>query len=765
MPWTKANTFILPGRKIRKKGTDMMICKFEHRQYINPSNGYTVANYRSKELNQIPKEGIKLDYGSEIVFTAVGTELPCLEDAEIQMDGRWETSARYGMQFQVERFQVILPKTKEGIIGYLSSDLVKGIGPVTARSIVERFGEDTLQVLDEAPHKLLSVKGITQEKLEMIMESYRNSEKIRQLMIVLAPFKVTPKKAEKIWQHFGYEAVDIVKESPYRLCEISGFGFLTVDPVARAIQGFSPDDPMRIKAAIQYVLKEAEGDGHLYLESREIIDKAHLLLTKGFGPEAVSRNDIIRAGNALVLEDKLLEADGTSVFLKLNREAEKTAAYHMVRLLSSQNDRLDIERELEEAQAESGIVLAQKQKDAARMVFQSPVSIITGGPGKGKTTVLKVILKIYERLKQQDSVLLCAPTGRARKNLSDSTGAPAMTIHKALYLTVDSDEDLYEDEMLEEDLVIVDECTMMDMWLASILFSRVKSGARLVLVGDVDQLPSVGPGNVFKELIDSGIIPVTVLDVFFRQAQESRIILNAERINRNQKKLLYGDDFQFHAAGSDIDAARWIGEICKEELKLHEGNLDMIQVLTPLRVNTEAGVIALNSRLQEIINPPAFDKEEWKIGNTVFRLGDKVMQTKNVDDISNGDIGRVTRIMRKKDGSRTMKVDYGDTSKEYKEEELSILEHAYAISIHKSQGGEYPVVILPVLRCFYPMLKRNVYYTGITRAKTRVHLVGSKADLAIAIANNDIGKRNTMLAARLQREARLRGYEPLRLAA
>lgn len=321
-----------------------MICKFEHRQYVNPSNGYTVADYCSKELNQIPKEGVKLDYGSEVVFTAVGMELPCLDDAEIQIEGRWETSARYGVQLRVERFQVILPKTREGIIGYLSSDLVKGIGPVTARAIVSRFGEDTFRVLDKEPHKLLSVKGITEQKLEMILESYRNSEEIRQLMAALAPFKVTPKKAEKIWQHFGYEAVEIVKKSPYRLCEISGFGFLTVDPVARASQDFSPDDPMRIKAAIQYVLKEAEGDGHLYLESREIIDKAYLLLIKGFQPEAVSRNDIIRAGNELVLKDEILEADGTSIFLKLNREAERTAAYHMVRLLKSQDTCFDIDR-------------------------------------------------------------------------------------------------------------------------------------------------------------------------------------------------------------------------------------------------------------------------------------------------------------------------------------------------------------------------------------------------------------------------------------
>lgn len=743
----------------------MIACKFEHRLYFNSANGYTVACYRTNDIGQVPERGIKMDYGTAVEFTAVGTELPCLDETEIQLDGTWETSARHGVQLQVGQFQVVLPKSRDGMIGYLSSELVKGIGPVTAKAIVDKFGKDTFNVIDKAPKKLLLIKGITEEKLEFILKSYKDSEGIRQLMVSLSPFKITPKKAEKIWKHFGYEAVKIVQDTPYRLCEISGFGFLTVDPVARASQGFVPDNPMRIKAAIQYVLKEAEGEGHLYLESRSIIDKTHVLLTKGFSPETVSRNDIIRAGNQMVLEDKLLEADGSSIFLKMNREAEKTAAYHIIRLLAAQTPRYDIERELEEVQADAGIVLAQKQKDAVRMVFQSSVSIITGGPGKGKTTDLKVILKIFERLHQQESILLCAPTGRARKNLSDSTGAPALTMHKALYLTGDSENDFFQDEMLDEDLIIADECTMMDMWLASILFSRVKSGARLVLVGDVDQLPSVGPGNVFKELIDSGTIPVTVLDVFFRQAKESRIILNAERMNRNQSKLLYGDDFLFHVAGSDKEAAELIGEIFKQELVLCNGNTDMVQVLSPLRVNTEAGAIALNKRLQAIMNPVDINKEEWKTGGVVYRLDDKVMQIKNIEDISNGDIGKVVEIVKNKDGTRTMKVDFGETSKNYQEEELSILDHAYATSIHKSQGAEYPVVILPVLKCFYPMLNRNVYYTGITRAKVRVHLVGSKAALAIAIARSDIGKRNTMLAVRLRNEAKRRGFKPIQLAA
>ena len=410
-----------------------------------------------------------------------------------------------------------------------------------------------------------------------------------------------------------------------------------------------------------------------------------------------------------------------------------------------------MERELEEVQAELGILLAERQKEAVRMVFQSHVSIITGGPGKGKTTVLGVILKIFERKEQGKQVLLCAPTGRARKRLSESTGYPALTIHKALYLTGEGEE-LLEDEILEEDLVIADEFTMADMWLAAVLFSRIKSGARLVLVGDVDQLPSVGPGSVFKELIGSGVIPFTVLDVFFRQAKDSRIILNADLINRNQKSLLFGEDFQFHKAEDDKEAAQIIGDLYRKELGNFGGNADMVQVLSPLRVNTEAGVNALNRRLQEIANSGALDKGEWRYGSTVYRVGDKVMQTQNTEEISNGDIGQVTGITMQPDGSREMRVSFGDIARNYQEEELAVLDHAYATSVHKSQGGEYSVVIIPVLKCFYPMLKRNVYYTGVTRAKMRVHLVGSRQALAIAISNTDAGKRNTLLAVRLQKE-------------
>lgn len=735
-----------------------MVCKFVDRLYLNPGNGYTVAEYSTGDLDQVPLEAIQSGSETEVTFHVVGNGLPCLEDVEIEIEGKWKRSEKYGLQLGADWFRILVPKSPDGIIGYLSSDLIKGIGPVMAREIVRRFGTDTFRVMEQEPEKLLKVKGITEQRLQTIMESYQDSSGLRELMACLAPYHVTPKKAEKVRQHFGLEAVTILQENPYRLCEIKGFGFITVDPIARASKHLAPDACERIKASMLYVLQKGSEEGHLYLESGYIVDRACEILNAGFSADTVKRSQIIMAGNELVIKDKILEADGTAIYLKAYREAEKAAAIHLVRLLSSPGKTYEIDRELEAVMAKSQMTLAKQQEEAIRMAFRSQVSIITGGPGKGKTTILKIILQIFERLEKGKSVLLCAPTGRARKMLSESTGYPAFTIHKALYITDDEMEaDL---DILEEDLVIADEFTMADMKFASLLFSKIKTGGRLILVGDVDQLPSVGPGNVFKELIDSGVIPVTVLDEFFRQAKGSNIIWNADLINKNQKKLLYGEDFTFTPAEDADRAAEKIAEIYQAELIKNGGNVDMVQVLSPLRVKTEAGVNALNRRLQEIANPFSVEKAEWKTGQGLFRSGDRVMQTHNTEEITNGDIGRVAKIERMKDGAMEMTVDFGDAVKTYQEEELSILDMAYATSIHKSQGGEFPVVIIPVLTCFWPMLKRNVYYTGITRARLRVHLVGSKKALYMAISNNDTSKRNTLLAMRLRAEAGRCGLFP-----
>lgn len=742
----------------------MVTCRFECRNYQNPANGYTVAVYRTRERDKIPMTAVRSDDGTWVSFTAVGTELPDLEDVEIELEGKWVNSERFGGQLKADWFRVLLPKSRQGIVAYLSS-MIKGIGPVLAKAIVDRFGTDTFEVLEKEPERLLEIRGITEEKLSAIKESYGSSAELRELMTYLAPYRVTPKKAAKIQAHFGLEAVKILQENPYRLCEIKGFGFLTVDPIAMASRHFALDQPERVKAALHYVLKDAEKEGHLYLASDEIVTKAERLLNKTLARGNVSRSVIIRAGNAMVLEDKLLQADKSAIFLKENREAEQRAAWNLIRLMKAGVGSYEIENELTEAQAEQGLVLAEKQKEAVRMVFRSPVSIITGGPGKGKTTVLGILLKVFEKKEKGKEVLLCEPTGRARKRLSESTGYPALTIHKALYLNVEDEEDVLEDEGLDEDLIIADEFTMADMSLASTLFAKIKSGARLVMVGDVDQLPSVGPGNVFKELIDSGVVPVTVLDVFFRQAKDSRIILNADLINRNQSKLLFGEDFQFYNAADDKEAAKLIEALYEAELKQFDGDVDMVQVLSPLRVNTAAGVNSLNRRLREIANPPSLQKAEWQCGAVTYREGDKVMQIQNTEDISNGDIGRIVKISTEADGARKMEVSFGEVARSFQEEELSALDHAYATSIHKSQGGEYPVVIIPVLKCFYPMLKRNVYYTGITRARQKVLLIGSRQALAMAISNTDAGKRNTLLAKRLRYEAFRQGLETVAPAA
>ncbi len=727
-----------------------MVCKFKSRLYINPGNGYTVAEYSSMELDRIPSEAVISNYGTEVTFTAFGKELPCMDNVEIEMEGDWKRSEKYGLQFGVDWSRVLLPKSREGIIGYLSSELIKGIGPVMAREIVNRFGTDTFTVMENHPNELLAIKGITEQKLEFIIKSYQKSAELRELMAYLAPYHVTPKKAEKIKQHFGLEAVTLLKENPYRLCEIKGFGFITVDPIARASKDLAPDEPERIKAAIQYVLRKGAEEGNLYLDSTIIVDMAYKVLNAGFPTDTVRRGQIKLAGNELVMKDKLLEADGTAIYLKAYREAEKEAAYHLVRLLRSPGNTYNIERELEAVLAKSKMTLAQKQEEAVRMVFRSQVSIITGGPGKGKTTILKIILQIFERLEKNKSVLLCAPTGRARKRLSESTGYPAFTIHKALYVT-DDEMDNMEPEILEEDLIIADEFTMSDMKLASMLFSRIKTGARLILVGDADQLPSVGAGNVLRDLMDSGVCKVVRLTKIFRQAQSSRIIMNAHRINEGLMPDLSNGkttDFFFTEKEDPEEAVAEIVNLVQTKLsRYYQTPSSQIQVLTPMQKGV-VGATNLNLALQAALNPTG---DGLRRSGYIFRVNDKVMQIRNNYDkeIFNGDIGIVASVDIQ---GRTLQVDFDGHLIEYDASELDELVHAYATTIHKAQGSEYPIVVMPVLMNHYVMLQRNLIYTGITRAKKILVLVGTKKAISYAVHHVTVNRRNTLLKERLQGE-------------
>lgn len=726
-----------------------MRCKPVRQIYYNPGNGYTVASFQTEE--ELPQKVVMQGSGSYGIFQAIGTELPTNEGLELELEGEWK-DGKFGLQYRVSHFNIQMPTSEEGIQAYLSSNLIKGIGPVTAANIVARFGKDTFYVLDHTPEKLLQVRGVTDTKLKEIMDGYQKSKSIRDLMVYMAPFGVTPRKAALIQEHFKDAAVSIVKENPFRLCEIKGFGFMTVDPIAIQAKNFRADDPLRIKAAITYLMEQAQGEGHLFLTADEILERADKLLNHKNTTEIVSERAIRDAGNEMIHKDGSLICNAGAFYMKKSFQAEMGAAAMLVKLCLQKDAKRNVDRVLRLVQQREKIILNAKQQEAIKMAFEHPVSIITGGPGRGKTTIIRFIIAVQEELDKNAMILLCAPTGKASRKMNESTGYPAMTIHKAVGLTGEAGEEEWNGKnSMPDDLIIADEFSMVDMFLADKLFSSIKLGARLVMVGDQDQIESVGPGNVFKEMIASGKIPITVLDECFRQEEDSTIIQNADKINANRMDLRFDDTFRFYPASDDSDAAGIIRKIYQEELGRDGKNADSVQVLSPLRKDTKAGSDALNEMLREIVNPKRNGYPEITNGTRSYRQGDKVMQIKNNDEVSNGDVGEVLNIY-KEEGHSRMRVDFGDDRiMTYDEEEYWPLTHAYAMSIHKSQGSEYPVVIVPMLPCFRRMLRRNIFYTAVTRAKEKVIIVGSKRAMAQAIRTDYTAKRNTRFAHLIQK--------------
>lgn len=632
-------------------------CKAIRQIYYNAGSGYTVASYMTNE--DLPEEVKKQKNGNYGIFQAFGTELPTNEGLDVELTGDWKPT-KYGMQYSVSDFSVTMPTTKEGIRTYLSSSLIKGIGPAMAARIVETFGEDTLNVFNDSPEKLLQVKGITQKRLDDILEGYQKSSSIRELMMYLSPFGVTPAKVSKIQEKFGPAAVMIVKEEPFRLCEVHGFGFLTVDQIAVKAKHFRADDPLRIKAAILHIMSEAEGEGHLYLKREDIIERVEKLLNHNKDVSPVSERAIRDTGNDMIHTDGSLVCHDGGFYTRKSFQAELGAAAALVRLHMQTGMAVNVDRILRKIQKEQDIILNAKQQVAVKNVFENPVSIITGGPGRGKTTVIRFIIAVQEALDKNAVILLCAPTGIARRRMRECTEYPALTIHKSIGLTGEAGEEEWKNEQpIPDDLIIADEFSMVDMYLADKLFSSIKSGARLVLVGDKDQIESVGPGKVFQEIIDSGVFPVTVLDECFRQEGNSTISQNAIKINKNQLDLVFDDTFQFIPASTPEEASRKIQKIYRKEVLQRNGSLEEVQVMSPLRKDTEAGTDALNLVLRDIANPKRFGYPEITNGRNTYREGDRVMQTKNNDEVANGDIGEVIGIFRK-DQKMVMRVDFGD---------------------------------------------------------------------------------------------------------
>ncbi len=723
--------------------------------YENKENGYTVFSLTTED--------------DEVTCVGIVPQIHTGETLEI--GGRWSIHPVYGRQIQVQYYEKSMPTTKSGMEKYLASGLIRGIGPKTAKKIVERFGEASFYAIEEKPEQLAEIRGLTYEKALQISQIFREQHELRRAMIFLQGFDVSPAYAMRIYKKYKSRTFDIVKTNPYRLADdIWGIGFRMADKMA-AEAGIQADDPNRVKAAVKYVLNQAAANGHCYLPKEELAEQAGQLL--GLHPDFVE--------NAL----RELQVDGeiwqenlrgvTAVYLNFYFYAEMAVAK---RLLELSGERMEqsmekTAREIAAVEKQTGVVLAEEQRAAVQEAMSRGVLIITGGPGTGKTTAINTILRI---LKKEDvEVVLAAPTGRAAKRMTEATGVEAQTIHRLLetsFLSDDSRRQTFErneENPIEADVIIIDETSMVDLLLMHSLLRAVAPGTRLIFVGDMDQLPSVGPGNVLKDMIRSERLPVVRLEHIFRQAQESAIIMNAHRINGGEEPVLNekGTDFFFLRRTFGEDVVTAIRELIVKRLPGFTGRDSMqdMQVLTPMRKGL-LGVQHLNSVLQQALNPPAEDRKEKEFRQTIFREGDKVMQIKNnynmawrvynamgkrCDEgagIFNGDEGRIQSI---DEVNETMRVVFDDGKVvDYDFSQLEELELAYAITIHKSQGSEYPVVILPVHSGPPMLMTRNLLYTAITRAKELVVLVGLPETISAMVANDREVGRYTGLTERIQ---------------
>lgn len=732
--------------EIESKGDTILLCQFE--RIIYPSNvsavdifGFMIALYR-------PCESIKDSNGNLITqIKAVGYCLPTADNMRYEMRGHWSKNPKHGVQFEVEGYEEVIIPTREGIITYLSSGQIKGIGPKIAERIYDAFGNMALEILDKEPEKLLTISGISIGKLKKICDSYLANRGARDVVAFLSPHGITPNRAVKLYKLYGKDTMNIVKNHPYRLCEAAGIGFKTADKIAMSM-GFDRLSPERVDEGILYTLTEAESRGHLCMDKEGFIQAC----SKTLETPNLTDQMIANRANRLIHDGRMLFY-GNCVYLEQTARAEEK----LVDLIKyqirhkKQCNYGDLDAELDREETRLKIRLAPEQREAIKTALTNGISIITGGPGTGKTMLQKALLGIYSRNHPSNEIICCAPTGRAARRMEQSTGFSASTVHRALGLIAGEDGEYGAPEALDADLILVDEVSMLDIYLAGTLFEAIKPGSQLVLIGDSDQLPSVGPGAVLSEMIASGVVPVVKLDKVFRQTSGSRIATNAKLIRHGNLSLEYGNDFQFYDSVSLPKSAEKIVELYLEETAKY--GIDNVALLSPYRQKTETGVNALNELLREKINPPDPSKPEISLGLRKFRCGDKVMQVKNYQEVSNGDIGYITKIYSIGDDT-TIVVNFGDGRvMEYDSGELDMLELGYACTIHKSQGGEFKSVIINLQSAHFIMLTRPLVYTAITRGKERVIIVGERRAMCMAIKKTDTEKRGTCLAKRLQETA------------
>lgn len=720
-----------------------MLCQFE--KLIYPSNiaavginSYMIALYR-------PCEKILDTSGNRVTqVKAVGYCLPTADNLRYEIQGHWSKNPKHGVQYEVESYEEVIVPSKEGIIAYLSSGQIKGIGPKMAERIFDAFGLNTLNVLDHEPEKLLTISGISKTKLKKICDSYLANRGARDVVAFLAPHGITPNRAVQLYREYGNETMEIVKNHPYRLCEIAGIGFRSADQIAMNM-GFAKVSAERVDEGLMFTLTEAEGKGHLCMEKKDFVKTAMKILDT---PELTI--DMVANRAARLVSAGRLSCYKGYVYRARTAETEQQLAerIHVVQRSSPYARFSSLDQEINREEQKLGIRLDPEQRTAITTALQSPISVITGGPGTGKTSIQKAILDICRRQNPGGRIVCCAPTGRAARRMEQSTGHPASTVHKALGLIAGDDGQYGEPESFDADLVLIDEVSMLDIYLAKHVLRSVPKGCQLVLIGDADQLPSVGPGAVLSEIIKSDVIPVVRLDRVHRQNAGSRIATNAKLIRHGNLSLEYGTDFQFLDSSSIAESAEKIEKLYLQEIAKY--GVDNVALLSPYRQKTETGVAALNERIRKDVNPQDPTKGEITLGKKTFRTGDKVMQIKNHEDVNNGDIGYITDISGIGNDA-VVCIDFGDgRNVEYDASELNMLDLGYASTIHKSQGSEYQSVIINLQCAHSIMLVRPLIYTAITRAKKQVIIVGERRALCIAIKKQDTEKRGTQLAERLK---------------
>lgn len=720
--------------------------QIERITYHNPQNGYTVAQLKPDN-----------DRGT---VSIVGN-LPSPEPGQvISLEGEWVIDSRYGEQFEFDSYSYDIPVSKEGIEKYLGSGLIPGIGPVMAGRIVEKFGGEALDIIDENPERLKEVEGIGEKRFKEIKNSWQEQKKVREIMVFLLSHGISPNYAAKIFEEYGQESIKVVKDNPYKLArDIWGIGFKRVDDIARNL-GIEHDDKARIEAGLRYILHEAVEEGHVYLPRENLLDKAEEVLEINCDKAEDVLVDMGKEEELIVETVEFFSSDSaeTAVYLPAFYHAETGIADKLSEMIAYPSPQLPsrISHLISSAEESLDIKLSEEQRTAVAKSVKDRLLIVTGGPGTGKTTIIKVMLELYDKL--GFDVGLAAPTGRAAKRMEEAAGRDAETIHRLLdYNYHEGGFMKNRENQLKKDIIIIDEASMLDTMLMFNLVKAIPPEAGLILVGDVNQLPPVGAGYVLKDLLDSEILPVAKLTEIYRQAEESSIIVNSHRINAGKMPVLNSgtaselSDFYFIDQDNKENVLRLIIKIVTERIprRFNLDPIDDVQVLSPMRRGM-IGVENLNRELKQVLNSDNKGQIlQW--GDREFSEGDKVMQIKNNYDLEvfNGDIGKIRKINRQ-DGR--MAVNFSGREVIYEGKDLEQLRLAYATTVHKSQGSEYPAIVMPVSTQHYIMLQRKLIYTALTRAERLAVLIGSKKALGIAVNNNEDEQRYSLLKQRIKQK-------------